>query len=152
MNEEYYWELKWTSWERYLFTQFWRAYFFFYQTKNILIMKTWEGWEDLPTKYIILIKVGLNTTIWEKTIYKGIGCFKDTQISSKADSTPLTVIHPLWITNWKPIKMNNIELNASKGDGTRGAQGGIEHNIRGCISKACILAAYPKIIPKNIIL
>ena len=52
---------------------------------------------------------------------------KHTQISSKSDSTPLNLIHPLWITDWKPTKLNNIKWNSPKSNSTRGPQrGGIE--------------------------
>ena len=64
----------------------------------------------------------------KRTIDKGIGRLRIQKgnISSKLDSTSLIVIHHIRITNQKSTELNNIEWNASKDDGTRSPQGGIE--------------------------
>ena len=51
------------------------------------------------------------------------------RISQKPKSNSLIVFHPLWLTNGKPTKLNNIKWNSYKSDSTRGSKGGVEVKI-----------------------
>ena len=64
----------------------------------------------------------------KRTIHKNISHLRIDKgnISSKPNSTPLIVIHRLWITNGEITELNNIEWNAFEGNDIRSPQGGIE--------------------------
>ena len=67
-----------------------------------------------------LIKVGY------AILYKDKLNHKHTQNNRNLRTTPLNVIHPLWITNWNPTSLNDIKWNYFKSDRARGPKGGIE--------------------------